>query len=174
MQDQPLKSDVLPPIRDKVGTNSMQILMRRSLDGRKVVDGARLTDKDGVTYEEFTHDAGDKMFVVRPKHVTIDEVSAYANLKCKICNSKGYFVANIAKAKLKGPSDHVILSNKPFEGLNEEQRNEIIEEERKRKTWRVILPCDCAVKRMSKADPNFFVSDDRAIMFTLDYEEKAK
>lgn len=162
----------LPAISEKLGKESLQIILRHVIDSRKVIDSARLTDSDGVSYEEFTQKSGDVELIIRPKHVTIDDVSEYANPKCRTCNSKGYMSVQIAKHKLKGASDHIILSRKPLDGLTDEQKDAIIEEEKKSTTWRIILPCECAVKRMSKNDPNFFVSDDRAIMFTLDYEEK--
>jgi len=152
----------------------MQILVSQVLGKRKVVGEAKLTDKGGVTYEEFTQEFGGVTYVFRPEHVTIDEVSKFGNPRCNVCFGQGRKTVEIAKTRLKGPGDHVLLSRGPFEGSTQLEKERLIELERKSKTWRVLLPCECAVKAMSKRDPNFFVSDDRAIMFRVVYEEKAK
>jgi hypothetical protein len=141
---------------------------------RKVIDEARLTDKDGVKYEEFTHKCNDVEYVIRPSHVTIDEVAAFGSSKCNVCWGKGYKIVNLAKVTLRSPHDHVILSSRPFDGLSDEDKEKVIDEEKKSKTWRVLLPCDCAVKAISKKDKDFYVSNDRAIMFRVTYEEKTK
>ena len=74
----------------------------------------------------------------------------------------------------RNPADHVILSRKPIDGLEGAEKEAAIEAERKHPRWRVLLPCECAVKALHKYDPNFYASEDRAIMFKLVYEEKAK
>lgn len=158
---------------EKFGQETASIVLRRALDVRKVVDTKLLTDKDGVTYDEFIQEYKGTTYKIRPIHVSIDEVSEYANPKCNVCYGKGYYTSNISKAVLRNPGDHVILSKQPFEGASDEEKERLIAEERKSTTWRVLFPCECAVKRMRKAEPNFFLSDDRSIMLKIEYEESA-
>lgn len=170
----PEKRKTQPRFADLVGKVGMDILLRKIMDARKPSESKLLTEPDGVVYDEFTHEVGGKEYVVRPIHVTIDEVSEHGSGRCRNCNGKGYYTVNIAKTSLRKPHDHVILSKRPFDGITEQERETLIEEERKSKTWRVLLACECSVKALFKLDPNFYVSDDRGIMFRLEYEEKAK
>jgi len=166
--------EVQQRLSDRIGSVNTEIVLRKALDARKIVNDALLTDPDGVTYDEFTHGILDKEYVFKPQHVTIDMVSDHGSSSCRDCNGKGYKVVEIAKGSLKNPADHVILSRKPIDGLEGAEKEAAIEAERKHARWRVLLPCECAVKALHKYDPNFYASQDRAIMFKLVYEEKAK
>jgi len=163
---------IQPQLVDKVGRTSLDVILRRALELRKITDNSFFTEKDGVTYEGFTHNAGGTEYVIRPIHVTINEVSEYGNSRCNVCWGKGYKSVQLSKKVLRNPKDHVILSKKSFKDLDDKEKEKLIEEERKSTTWSVLLPCECAVRAMQKAIPNFFASGDRSIMFMLEYEEK--
>lgn len=165
---------VQPRLVDRIGRVEMQLVLDNILKNRHVTEDSTLTDEDGVTYGEVWHDHDGVEFLIRPKHVTIDMVSEYGDSKCNDCYGKGYRTVEVAKGSLRNPSDHVILARKPFAGLSDEAREDLIEEEKKNPRWRILLPCHCALKRMQKVDPSFYVSNDSAIMFRLEYEERQK
>jgi hypothetical protein len=157
----------------RVGRSSSELVISKILEARKVRDdGSRLTDPDGVDFDEIEYGiVGAKLFI-HPRHVTVDEVSSHARSSCKDCNGKGYSIINIAKAILNNPSQYTILSQRSLEGLDEEQSKQIIEEEKQRSTWRVLLPCYCALRRAREKIPNFFANKDGSITFAVDWEEE--
>jgi len=157
----------------KIGKVQMDLVWKGVLKGRKVNDSAKLTDEDGVQYDEVVHRVGDIEYVIHPKHVTLDMVSDYGNSSCRGCWGKGYNTVEVAKRSLHNPSDYIILSRRPLENLSDEEREKAIEDERKNPRWRILLACNCAIQRMSKSEPNFYVTDDRSIMLRLDYEERS-
>jgi len=160
-------------ISDRVGQAAAEILINKILDGRKVRDdGSRLTDADGVDFDLVEWDSPKAKLFVQPRHVTVDEVSEYANSSCRDCNSKGYMVVNIVKALIQNPGQYVILSRKSLEGLDDEQKKQVIEEEAKHPMWRVLLPCHCALKRARAKMPNFFSNKDGSVMFAVEWEEE--
>jgi len=161
---------VLPPLRAKLGDQNLEIVIRKALDSRKIVDGKKLTDADGVKYDPFTYEADGKKYEIRPVHVTLDEVSEHGNSRCNTCNGQGYVIVNILKRLIKNPADHAILSKTSLENLTDEEKKHVVEEEKKSTTWRILMPCACAIKKMRKKDPNFFASDGYGIMIRLDYE----
>ena len=160
-------------LSERIGQTNTELVINKVIEARKVKDdGSRLTDEDGVEFDEVTHEfSGTKLFV-QPRHVTIDDVSEHANSKCRDCNTKGYMISNIAKTSLRNPSLYVILSTRSLSGMTDEEKKQVIEEERKSSTWRVLLPCHCALKGARKKIPNFFANNDGSVMFALEWEEE--
>lgn len=163
-------------LSDRVGRSSAELVINKILQARKVRDdGSRLTDPDGVEFDEVTHGIGDGVTLyLHPRHVTVDEVSEYGRSSCRDCFGKGYRIVNLAKIKVENPSQYTILSNRSLDNLTEEQRKQVIEEERERSTWRVLLPCYCALRRAREKIPNFFANTDGSVMFAVGWEEDAK
>lgn len=163
-------------LSDRIGQVSVELLTNKILGARKVrSDGSRLTDPDGVEFDEIEHSATDgNTLYIHPRHVTVDEVSEYGRSSCNDCFGKGYRIVSLAKSGVNNPSEYIILSNRSLEGLNDEQKKMVIEEERKSSVWRVLLPCPCALRRAREKIPNFFSNRDGSIMFAVEWEEDVK
>lgn len=158
---------------ERVGRTSTELVISKILDARKVRDdGSRLTDPDGVEFNEVEHGVGDgKKLYIHPRHVTVDEVSEYGRSSCDDCFGKGYRVINLPKSQVEHPSQYTILSQRSLDGLNDEQKKQVIEEEHQKSTWRVLLPCYCSLRRARNKIPNFFANKDGSVMFAVEWEE---
>jgi len=170
---QPRRVEGTGDFSERVGRVNVELVINKILEARKVRDdGSRLTDADGVEFDEVEHGVGDgtKLYI-HPRHVTVDEVSEHARSSCRDCFGKGYRIINIAKGQVENPSQYTILSNRSLDNLSEEQKKQVIEEERKSPTWRVLLPCYCALKRARDRMPNFFGNSDGSVMFVVEWEE---
>ena len=130
---------------------------------RFVVDRIMKTRKnegdDRVSYEPFTHKTGTMEIDINPVHVPTDTLFKEAKSSCKDCNSKGYQVHLIPKQRIRNPEDYIVLSEVPFRDLSEEEKKKIIEQEAKKTTWKVMLPCRCAVKRALMKDNSLLVNE---------------
>jgi hypothetical protein len=153
------------PLHKMIGDQAYRTLSEQILKHRKV-------QGEGITYDSFEHQAGGLNLVVIPEHVPVDDIVTHAKSGCKDCNTNGYTIINIPKAKLPDPGNRIILSDRNFKGASEEERKKIIDDEIKKTTWRVMDICRCATLNALKADAHLLATQDRTIFVRVDYEIK--
>ena len=158
MGDKKLLTELLP-------STTISILSKKVMKNREVI-------KDEVVYKEFEWEEKGVTYRVIPRHVPIEDVFKWAANSCKNCSSKGYYVLQMDKGKIKNPEDFIIMSDQNLEDMSEEQKKIMIQEESRKSYWRVLLPCKCALKRMQRKMPDVLSTDLGNILVKLDYEIK--
>lgn len=127
---------------------------------------------DSISFDpmDFSYNGVD--YVIDGEWVSVNEVIEHASSSCRVCNSKGYSITEIAKNKLLNPQDYVILSTEPINEMNEEMKKLWIEKEKKKNTWRIMMPCQCAIKRLLKEDESAIAVGDGNLLMRIKYKVK--
>jgi hypothetical protein len=144
--------------------NNFHMLTERVQKSRKV------DRNDNVTYENFNQVYKDVSYDIKPVHVPIDYIFKYGSNSCKQCSyGKGYYVVNILKNKIPNPADYIILSDQPIKDMTDEQKKIFIELEKKKPFWRVLLPCNCAMRKAQAKEPDLLMNPTGNIVLRLTY-----
>jgi hypothetical protein len=128
--------------------------------------------------DEVSYDPVDMMslsrdnYTITAHHVPIEEIIKHGSGSCKKCNSKGYQVSYIVKNRVPNPQDYVILSEKPLTEMTPEEKKLWMEVEKKKTTWKIMLPCRCAMKAFMKDERNIMCNDAGNIVARLTYVMK--
>lgn len=127
---------------------------------------------NGIFFDpiEYTHNG--VTYIIEGAWVPANDIMTHANSSCKKCNSKGYYVAEIMKHRLPNPQDYVVLSTEPLTIMSDEQKKLWVEKEKKKPTWRVMIPCPCAMKKLLKKDSSVLVVGDGNMMMRFTYKVK--
>lgn len=140
---------------------------------KKVMDTRKVYNDNTVTYSDVDWTKNEKNYIIIAEHISLEDLKKLAKSNCKMCNGKGYHIEHLDKAKIPNPEDYIILSSKPMDNLTEDQRKQLVEEEKQRKHWRVMLPCKCGIKELVKKE-NYIVSNALGnIVIKMTYKEKA-
>ena len=161
------------PLREKFSGVTLDNVLKHVLNSRVLNEDEETVDRKRVFFKPIEY-KGDVAYLVKTEHVVIDDVFKYAHSRCKDCNSKGYYVAHIEKAKLPNPVNYVLLSNSPTESLKDmsETQLKIWKEKMAKETaWRVMLPCHCVMKKGPTKDRSLFFNGDGSIRFRSECEE---
>lgn len=138
---------------------------------KKVMD----TQKDSGDGRTFTYTEivesyeKDQQIRVLGRHFSLDKVFCNARGNCNTCNGKGYSFINIPKAKYPNPNPYLIDEETLPKDLSPEEQKRWTEEQKDVKTWRVLQPCMCAVKRTHAKHPEVLSNALHNIWLTLDY-----
>ena len=144
-----------------------------TLAAKELMKTRKVVDETTVTYGTVEHRLGDKKYVITAEHVPIDYIFKYASSNCKMCTyGKGYYVAHVEKHKIPNPEDYVMLSTVPIKEMSEEEQNIWREKEKLNKFWRVMYPCQCAVKRALNKEPDLLTNPSGNILLRASYEVK--
>ena len=128
---------------------------------RKVAD-----DGEGeVTYAEVKYTVGGKTYTVQGTHFPLGKVFSYATENCKYCHSKGYETISISKKKLPDPTGYYVVEEDTFP---KDRDPSIVYASLD--TWKIITPCDCAVKNVLKEHPELFTIDTKSVYVGLTYQ----
>ncbi|MBD3261058.1 MAG: hypothetical protein GF334_05150 [Candidatus Altiarchaeales archaeon] len=160
-------------ITDLIDPALFKDLLKQIQDSRKVIESRKLTDIDGVEYGSVEHIDKDKSvkYTIRGVHVPMDKIFKYARGNCNTCNSKGYTVVHIDKKYVKEPGDYVLVSSEPVDGLSKEEMGIWREKMAREKAWRAMLPCQCALKKALKKEPDLYANELGNIIVRIEYEE---
>lgn len=160
-------------IKDLINPAVLKELLKQIQDSRKVVENRKLTDIDGVEYGSVEHTDTDRhvKYIIRGVHVPMDEIFKYAQSNCKECNSKGYKICHIDKRHVRDPGDFVLVSTEPLDDLSKEEMKLWREKMAREKAWRAMLPCQCALKKALRKEPDLRASDLGNILVRIEYEE---
>lgn len=153
--------EVKPPLDSLIDNTSQQVIFNQFIKNRKS------DDKDQITYQDIPWKIGEKEYTIKAQPVTIEEIAKKAKSSCNSCNSKGYIIRIIEKSKTPDPENYIVLSDVPFRSLSEDEKKVWVEKQKQSKTWKIALPCICAMKRYIKALMNQTTSD--IIMYTQQY-----
>lgn len=127
--------------------------------------------------ENFEYSVGDKKYLIKPERIDHEDIIKKGNSSCKRCIGKGYYISHLAKAQYPDPSNFMVIKPEHSmpDGLSEEQQKMWMEREQKifdqSQTWRIMNICDCAIKRMSKSNPNMLNNQAHTLFIEFDFEE---
>lgn len=127
---------------------------------------------DEITYSPVEKEQDGVTYVITAEHVPIEVVMKHADRNCRMCNSKGYSVRHMEKSRVPNPQDFILLSDSPIEGMTDEQKKLWMEMEKKKKMWRVMLPCRCALKNLSKKQHPIASNEIGNIVAKITYQVK--
>jgi hypothetical protein len=139
---------------------------------KEVMKSRRVSPTDEVSYSPVERQQDGVTYVVKAEHVPIEDIVKHASSRCRDCNSKGYSVRHIEKAKIPNPQDYVILSDKPIDSMTDEEKKLWVEVEKKKKMWRIMLPCHCAIKGLTRVQHTIFTNATGNIVAQITYEKK--
>ena len=131
-----------------------------------------VSPQDEVTYQPIEKKYKDVTYIIKAEHVPIEYLIKYSSSNCKKCNSKGYSIIYVSKSKIANPQDFVVLADRSVEKMSDEEKKLWLEVEKKKPTWRVMLPCKCTIKNISKKEHTIVANDMGNIVARLSYEIK--
>lgn len=124
----------------------------------KVLSTRKENEDESITYDEIEYSVGGVVYKVQGTHYPVQDVIASASSKCKDCSSKGYIITNVTKERLPDPSGFLVLEDEPESGSSKEST-----------TWRILTPCECAVKNVIRANGSLFTIDTRCVFVDLSF-----
>jgi len=148
------------------GETELKFILQEVMKTRKV------SSTDVVSYTPIDKEKDGVKYVIKAEDVPIRELMGYATSSCRGCNGKGYSVRQVDKSKIPNPQDFVILSDRPIEGMTEAEKKLWLEVEKKKKLWRVMLPCYCTIKGISKKQSLISANALGNIVVRITYEVK--
>lgn len=154
------------PLDQLIGEEAMKVISRQLLSNRKVVGD------DNAVYEDVEHVHDGVTYIIHGTHITFDEATRHAKSSCKKCNGMGRYILHIEKRRIQHPEDFIVLANRSLDGITEEQKSQIIEEEKKNPFWRVALPCKCTIKNLIKKHGIVLGNDLGNILLRVTYDIK--
>jgi hypothetical protein len=160
MGDEPVLAD-RKDLVDVFSETSLKFISEAVLKTRKV------SPEDKVSYEDIEREENGVVYIVKAEHVPIDDLVGHALSGCKNCHGKGYYICNLDKAKIPNPQDYVILAEKNIVDMPEAEKKLWLEVEKKKKLWRIMLPCRCALKAITKKQPGIFTNEPGNIVARL-------
>jgi hypothetical protein len=159
-----LVPESLPPIEELLNPTQFDFVVKNLLNSRRV------SPEDEVSYTPVETEHNGIRYLVKAAHVSVDEIRQHGQSSCKKCIGKGYSIVYLDKSKIPNPQDYVILSEKPIETMTEEEKKLWIEVEKKKKLWKVLIPCKCAIKRLSRLQRTIVSNQVGNIVAKLSYE----
>jgi hypothetical protein len=153
-------------LEDVFNPTNFKLILDEIMKSRKV------SPQDVVSYSPIERAQDGVTYVIKAEHVPIETVVKYASSSCKECYGKGHYVAYIVKAKVPNPQDYVILSEEPVVGMTEERKKLWLEVEKKKPTWKIMFPCRCAIKGISKKESLICSNTAGNIVTKVTYEIK--
>lgn len=153
-------------VEDLFGSNLAKAIYKEILNSRKC------NGDDDFSYSIIEKDHEGKTYVITPRHVPIGESMSYGNSSCNKCYGSGKMVINMEKSKISNTDDFIMLSDVRLDGLTEEQKKIVVEKEKQRKFWRVLLPCPCTIKKMLKKKKQIVSNDLNNIVIEITCTEK--
>ena len=139
---------------------------------QEVMKTRRVSVDDVVTYTPTERTIDGVVYEIKAADVPVKELMTYAASNCKSCNGKGYSIRYVAKGKIPNPQDYVILSDKPMESMTEPEKKLWVEVEKKKSTWKILLPCYCTLKWISKRESGVFSNVLGNVVARITYEKK--
>ena len=137
-----------------------------------IMKSRKVSPQDEVTYQLVEKEYKGTTYVIKAEHVPIEHLIKYSSSNCKKCNSKGYSIIYVSKSKIANPQDFVVLADRSVEKMSDEEKKLWLEVEKKKPTWRVMLPCKCTIKNISKKEHTIVANDMGNIVARLSYEIK--
>ena len=153
-------------VEDLFGSSLAKAIYKEILDSRKCVGD------DAFSYTTIEKDHEGKTYVIIPRHVPVGESMSYGNSSCKHCYGSGKKIINMEKNKISNTDDFLMLSDIRIDGLTEEQKKIVIEKEKQKKFWRILLPCPCTIKKMLKKGKQIVSNDLNNIVIEITCTEK--
>lgn len=138
---------------------------------KDIMASRKCVGEDDFSYDVLERPFGEKTYIITTRHIPVSESMKYGNSSCNKCYGSGKKIINIEKSKIANTKDFVMLSSESTRGLSEEQ---IVEQEKKNKFWRVMLPCSCAIKRMLKKGMYIYANDMNNIVVEITCVEKCE
>jgi len=159
------------PLNEIVEKVALDHALKEIIEKRVVVANKRLTDADGVTYSPITVTSKEGKITLNPQHVVLDEIVVYAQNRCSTCHGKGYFVRDVPKNHITDPKDFIFLSNANLDKMTEEELKLWQEHEAQNKFWRILLPCNCAMRKALRKEPDLFANSLGNVIVRIDWEK---
>jgi hypothetical protein len=153
-----------PKLEEVFGTTSLNLILKNLMKTRKV------SPEDQVTYEPVETELSGVRYIIKAEHIFVEEIIKYGSSNCNKCNGKGYRIVHLEKRKIPNPQDYVILSDRNIETMSEEEKKIWVEMEKKKTTWKLMLPCICAIRKMAKREGAIFSNPTGNIVARLSYE----
>lgn len=138
----------------------------------EIMNSRKCTGDDKFSYDVLEKKRDNKTYLLTPIHVSVRDVIDMGNSKCNKCYGTSKKIINILKEKIANPDDFLMLAKRSMEGLNEEQKKILIEEEKQNKFWKILLPCNCAMKKLIKKEDFILSNDMNNIIIKVICEEK--
>lgn len=153
-------------VEDVFQPNLAKIIYKEIMDSRKCVGD------DQFEYAVLEKVSGDKTYIITARHVSLGEVVIYGKSNCNDCYGTGRKMMIIDKGQIKNPNDFMMLASTSLKGLTPEQQKIVIEKEKASKTWKVLLPCHCAIKNMIKKGRQILSNDLKNVVIEIACIEK--
>lgn len=139
------------------------------LIGEKILK-SRNSENGVTTYDKIEHSTNGKTYDIYPIHFPLEDVFKEANSSCNNCYGKGYQIINLEKKKIPDPSGFLLMEEPEPENLSDEQKKLWHEMQANKKFWRIMKPCNCAVKRLFKRHSDIFSNGLHSIFVKVDYD----
>lgn len=140
---------------------------------KEIMNSRRCIGDDDFSYDVLEKKKDNKTYFLIPKHISVKEVINLGNSKCKRCYGSGKKIINILKEKIPNTNDYLMLSRRSMANITEDQKKLLIEEEKQNKFWRILLPCECAMKNLIKKEDLILSNDMNNIIIKVICEEKS-
>lgn len=124
---------------------------------------------DDATYEDIEIQKDGVTYKISAEHVTVAEIMKYSKSGCRTCGGLGRKIVNILKTRIPDPDNYVIFSETPIDTMPPEEKKIWIEKQKQNPFWRILLPCECALKKIGKTE-DIFSNPLGNITMRLDYE----
>lgn len=117
---------------------------------KEIMATRKCVGDDEFTYSPIEKATGGKTYIIVAKHLRIGEVMSQAKSSCNKCYGSGKKMMLMGKDQIPNPNDFLMLTDTSLKGFTEEQKRIVVEQEKQKKFWKVLLPCPCTIKSMVK------------------------
>lgn len=139
---------------------------------KDIMDTRKCIGDDQFTYDPLERTHEDKTYVITARHIQIGETMSHAKSSCNQCYGSGKKIMNIEKNRIAKTDDFIMLASVSLKDLTEAQQQIVLEQEKKNKFWRVLLPCPCTIKSMVKKNIQVLSNDLNNIVVEITCTEK--
>lgn len=161
-------------MKNKIDIDKVFNSIETKILSTEIMNDRRCAGDDRFSYKIIERKKGNKTYILTPIHISVRDVIDMGNSRCKKCYGSGKKIISILKEKIKNPDDFLMLANRSMINLTEEQKKIIIEEEKKNKFWKILLPCDCAMKNLIKNGDFILSNNMNNIIIKVICEEKSE
>lgn len=159
-------SEKVQNIEQLFNKSFVQTIIKEIFDSRKCVG------EDNFSYTEIEKVANDKTYIIKARHISLEEALKFHDPRCKQCYGTGRKVVNIEKSRIKHINEFIMIASMSTADLSEEQKRIFVEREKLNKFWKVLLPCNCTIKNMIKKDMYIISNDMHNIVAEITCFEK--
>lgn len=139
---------------------------------KEIMDSRKCTGDDAFTYDTIEKTKDGKTYVIASRHVSVGECMRFSKSNCNKCYGTGRKMMEMDKKEIPNVQDFIMMASTPISGLSEEQKKIVIEREKAKKYWRILLPCPCTIKNMLKKNMQIVSNELNNIVIEITCTEK--